>query len=284
MRLIPMDLDDPTGEGVLDAVVGLLGLAYGTPGRTNRVTRFLAVQPGGWVNAFDPSGTIVGCGGCVAYPDGGFGWIGLIATHPDHQGKGIGRLVTEWLMRYLRDQGCAAGLDASDAGAPLYRKLGYRDHGYSALAIHDGLTVARRSDSVRLYRPADFELLVSFDARRFGADRSRLLRLLIAGNEERCWVSERAGQLDGYGIAQAVSVWPIVADEGDVAASLIAATLTNEFPTPPTMCVNAEWGDLDVLATTGFTLTRRLVRQHRGIDVLPGQRSSLCAQVSFGEG
>jgi GNAT superfamily N-acetyltransferase len=60
---------------------------------------------------------------------GGFGWIGLIATDPDHSGKGVARAVTSYLVDYLNSIDCGAALDGSGGGAPLYEKMGFADHG-----------------------------------------------------------------------------------------------------------------------------------------------------------
>ncbi len=112
------DIDDDVSMGAVDE---LIMRAYGTSSRRKRVERFVRLQRGGWVVAEEPTSKgnrIVGCGGCIAYPGGGFGWIGLIAVDPSMQGQGLGRVVTQWLIDHLATLGCSAVLDGS-SGAPL---------------------------------------------------------------------------------------------------------------------------------------------------------------------
>jgi GNAT superfamily N-acetyltransferase len=62
--------------------------------------------------------------GCFTYDDGaavGFYWV---ATHPEHRGRGLGRAVMEaGLAAHPERQ---ATLVATDAGLPLYERLGFR--------------------------------------------------------------------------------------------------------------------------------------------------------------
>jgi len=46
-------------------------------------------------------GAVIGAGCCVAYMDGGFGWIGLVATEPGCQRRGIGTAITAFLSDVL---------------------------------------------------------------------------------------------------------------------------------------------------------------------------------------
>ena len=73
--------------------------------------------------------SVVGTGCCIAYPDAGFGWIGLVATLPAFQRRGIATAITEFLGRTLAAYGCASVLDASLAGGPVYERMGFADCG-----------------------------------------------------------------------------------------------------------------------------------------------------------
>ena len=123
---------EPDIEQLLDDIDAVLQAAYRAPSWKFRVQRFLRVQPGGWVVARQEN-EVVAVGGCIAYPDAGFGWIGLIATSPSSQRHGAGRTVTQWAVDHLKSLGCASVLDASLAGAPLYVRMGFDDVGVSVL-------------------------------------------------------------------------------------------------------------------------------------------------------
>lgn len=253
------------------------------PSRRARVRRFLAVQPDGWVLAEDHRG-IVAVGGCVAYQPGGFGWIGLVATAPECQGEGLGARVTQWLVDRLADHGCAAVLDASDAGAPVYRRLGFVDHGLT-VRYEVPADIDHAYDEVRPLEIEDLPAVTVFDAVRFGADRSRLLRVVLA-EAPQAWVAVTDGQVRGYAASDGAVIAPLVADDEVALRSLLGAAVGSQAPDGPplTMTVTPDSGHHDSLLALGLRPVRTLVHQRLGIDALPGNRAALCAQISLGEG
>ena len=59
-----------------------------------------------------------------------------IATHPSHRGAGIGGWATAAPLVRFREAGHrTAILQASEMGAPIYRRLGFRDHGEMPLYV-----------------------------------------------------------------------------------------------------------------------------------------------------
>src|SRR4051794_27243830 len=111
--------------------------AYGASSFADSIQRFVATQPDGLV-VVEERGKVVGTGCCIAYEEGGFGWIGLVATAPRHQRRGIATIVTERLSAILADHGCASVLDASAAGAPVYERMGFIDHGLTTVMGLEG--------------------------------------------------------------------------------------------------------------------------------------------------
>ena len=76
-----------------------------------------------WAVADDGTGDRgVGCG----YLDGATGGIFYVATPEEHRGRGVAAAITTWLVNQLVDGGAArVVLQASDAGLPVYRRLGF---------------------------------------------------------------------------------------------------------------------------------------------------------------
>jgi GNAT superfamily N-acetyltransferase len=69
-------------------------------------------------------GRPVGSG--TVFFDGTTGGLYNIATVPDARGQGVGRAITATLANVARERGCAQTvLHASEAGRPLYERLGY---------------------------------------------------------------------------------------------------------------------------------------------------------------
>ena len=158
----------------------MLTAAYERPASmANTLSSYLQLQPDGWFLArYD--GVPVGMGGVIIYGD--LARIGLVATHPDYQRRGIGRLVMEHLLRWASDRGATTvRLDASPVGAPLYSRLGFVTDDYVQVyvcpASFMGAVAATRAasaaDGVAPLRLAHLPEVIAFDSERFGADFSQ---------------------------------------------------------------------------------------------------------------
>jgi hypothetical protein len=100
----------------------------------------------------------------------------------------------------------------------------------------------------------------------------------------RALVLRRRGKVAGYLLAQESTLAPAVADTSESLTSLIAAALRLDWATPPRINVPPESGHLATLQRLGFEHRRELRHMRRGIEVLPGRRESIAAQISLGEG
>jgi GNAT superfamily N-acetyltransferase len=297
---------DPTDRGVtadMAAVDVLLQAAYNAPSWRFRVERGLRMQPDGWVVAEQPDAEqpdaegrprIVGCGSFLAFESGGFGWIGLVATHPDAQRQGIARAVTQWAIDGLRSHGCAAALDGSASGAPLYESMGFIDCGLSTLLTVDdplaaAATLAADPKAARVVRAraaslAHLDAILAFDRPYFGASREPLLRCLLTEFSGRAAVAlDRAGAMHGFVIAQADAIGPLVAVDDSTRDVLLEWALRRTWTNPPRIIVPPDSDHLDAVRALGFVEQRALRHQRYGIDVLPGRRGAIVAQTSFGE-
>ena len=178
-------------------------------------------------------------------------------------------------------------LDASAAGGPVYERMGFADHGLTTVMGYAG-----DGDAM----PADVEECVPltprrsrrgrrFDAPRFGANRAAAAGQGASSSipAERV-VLRRRGKVAGYLVAQESTLAPVVADTSESLTSLIAAALRLDWATPPRINVPPESGHLATSQRLGFEERRELRHMRRGIEVLPGRRESIAAQVSLGEG
>lgn len=258
--------------------------AYGVPSFRSSIDRFVAVQPDG-LAVVEADGVVVGTGCCVAYADGKFGWIGLVATIPRFQRRGIGTEITEFLSEVLAGHGCAAVLDASAAGGPVYERMGFVDRGLTTvmgLSAHVPTIVA--DDECQLLTPGDLDDVVRFDIPRFGANRRLLLAQAIDQQPGRALLLRRCGKVAGYLVAHESTLAPIITDTSESLASLISAALRLDWSVPPRINVPPESGHLATLQRLGFEVRRELRHMRRGIEGLPGRRESIAAQLSLGEG
>jgi mannitol-1-/sugar-/sorbitol-6-phosphatase len=99
--------------------------------RTNEDQLANMMQKGVFVLAEDSEGNLVGS----AYIElrGVRGYFGMLAVHPPHQGRGIGRSIVEAAELFCRNEGCLAMdltiLSLRTELPPFYRKLGYVESG-----------------------------------------------------------------------------------------------------------------------------------------------------------
>ena len=78
-QIEPEELPSVVGE--IDVV---MQRAYGVSSFRRQLEWYAVSQPDGFVVAQE-GGEIIGTGCAMAYPTGRFGWIGLIATDPQHE-------------------------------------------------------------------------------------------------------------------------------------------------------------------------------------------------------
>ncbi len=103
----------------------------------NRAYYEQALSDGSHIACFaEADGEIVGCGGLCLHrempspdnPNGQCGYLMNIYCRPAYRGNGIGDAVVRWLVGQARAQGITKiYLETSEAGRPLYGKLGFTD-------------------------------------------------------------------------------------------------------------------------------------------------------------
>lgn len=150
-------------------------------------------------------GRVVATG--LATANGPVGWLGAIVVATEFRGRGIGRAVTEELCRRLRAAGCATlSLEATDAGRPMYERMGFRlvTHYHQIQADHlPDSPIPPEDANVRRLEPADLPAVFELDRLATAEDRSVPLRGLAeigaeSKGDARGWVLEREGAVCGF--------------------------------------------------------------------------------------
>lgn len=269
---------------ILDAMNEVMQQAYAMSSFRVSIDRFAAVQPDGLV-VVQEEGAVVGTGCCVAYPDGRFGWIGLVATKPGFERQGIGTAITEHLSAVLAGHGCASVLDASLKGGPVYQRMGFADHGLTTVMGFVGTDASSAgTDECSVLTEHDIDEVVRFDTPRFGGSRRELLAKAIDQHPGRAIVLRRRGKVAGYLVAQESTLAPVVTDTSESLISLVTAALRLDWPQPPHINVPPESGHIATLQRLGFEHRRELRHMRRGVGALPGRREGIAGLMSLGEG
>lgn len=154
------------------------------------------------------------------------GSLGMIIVSPDHQGKGIGRVLMNLILQELGDR-CTL-LNATPAGQPLYESLGFRAIG--AVHQHQGTMAAiapvtlPEGETVRPAEPGDTATIIALANRATGMARGEGLKHLLSLG--KCAVIERRGEVTGFAIlrrfGRGEAIGPVVASDSEGAKALIA--------------------------------------------------------------
>lgn len=247
--------------------------------------RNLALQPDGWLIA-ECDGAAVGMVGAVDY--GAIAYVGLLGVHPNYQRRRIGLALMERILAWLDERGCPnAVLDATEAGAPLYAKLGFVEEEKTLILRQD--TAVQRSHSSELVselRSSDLPAVAAFDTPLFGANRQAVFATFLKEFPERAFVARNSsGQIVGYLFAQQQKLGPWAASTSEAAEALLSRALQLPFNDVPSVLVpSSNQAATGLLKCYGFTEQRAIGHMRRGGSVIPGQRTMLYGMASFALG
>lgn len=176
-----------------------------------------------------------------------FASFGMIIVTPALQGRGIGRLLMDELLRQA--DGRTIILNSTREGYRLYERLGFVPCGQ--VHQHQAVLAAappesQASGAVRPLRSEDIDAIRDLDWRASGMGRARLLDALFAVGKVA--VIEREGRVQGYAcvrrFGRGVVIGPVIARDATDAKALIA-TLAAEH--------RGAFVRIDVPATSGLS-------------------------------
>ena len=167
---------------------------------------------------------VIGTGLCWKHGDR-HGSLGAVIVSQEHQGRGIGRQLMNRLLEELGNR-CTL-LNATVAGQPLYRSLGFTSIG--TIHQHQGTLLAAlpvevaHAEHIRPVTAEDTAELVALSNRATGMVRDELLQQL-AGVAQGAAL-ERHGELVGFSMMRRFglghAIGPVVAPDSERAAALI---------------------------------------------------------------
>jgi len=222
---------------------------------------------------------LVATGSLVPY-ENKCGWIGMMLVDEKYRRRGYGTAMLNRLVRTADDMGLEwVGLDATEMGEPLYRKVGFRPTGgvdrWKLQKGHRSIDIPgiREYDSI-----VDGRAVRMLDVLATVMDRPDLLRNLheeAARKEGSFIVCDQDGLL-GFGCSRqrrtGPQIGPVVAASTDIAAAIVSALLDRLNPgelSPVLMDVPRGCSIESWLIGEGFEVTRRLTRMVRGYARLP---------------
>jgi ribosomal protein S18 acetylase RimI-like enzyme len=234
------------------------------------------------IGLFDGDAGLVATAAALPY-DNGFGWISMVIVDPAWRRRGLARRLMGECIDALRRQRRAAMLDATPAGALVYRALGFVELATIERWEGEGGVAAEvRGAAVRL-AARDIDRLIAADEKAFGSPRHFLLENFQARTGTAAWVHE-----DSYVVIRqghrAMQVGPLIASSDDAARVLLATAIA---PARGRVFLDllAPWRGLaTLLETCGFVRQRPFVRMALDRTTLPGdpRRLAIAAGPEFG--
>jgi GNAT superfamily N-acetyltransferase len=175
---------------------------------------------------------------------GAFATIGLVIVDPAYQGRRLGSQLMERGIAFAGDR--TVVLNATEAGLPLYSKLGFEKTG-TVLQFQGQCTAIGHKAEIKQVRNAlqsDLETLIQLASEAAGYDRRVIITAFFATARE-CIVYMDGTRITGFGISRkfgrGYQVGPIVAGSHTQARAIADALLTD---------LNGEFARVDCLLGT----------------------------------
>jgi GNAT superfamily N-acetyltransferase len=191
------------------------------------ILRMLEYAPSGCFGAELPADpTWPGGLGAIAmgFPHGPeLGWVAMVLTHPDLRGRGLGSLLTERAVEYLRSLGTHwIKLDASHLGRPIYERMGFGVEFTMERRLRPSAPLPKPMHAALPPVEEGAPIPLELDRQGFGTDRSRLLAMLCGVDGARMAV---AAEGRGYALLRTsrrgLQLGPLVAADAHAAEALL---------------------------------------------------------------
>lgn len=153
--------------------------------------------------AAEVDGKLVGTVTTINYNDE-VAWIGMVLVNKEYRGQGISKTLLSAILKQLTS--CKSiKLDATPAGQPVYKKIGFEDEYIISRMInpdfHQSLGIIGETVPQQIQKK-DIPEIIKFDKQAFGADRSRLISALIHDFPKKCLVLKHGNEISGFALGR----------------------------------------------------------------------------------
>jgi GNAT superfamily N-acetyltransferase len=194
-------------------------------------------------------------------------WIGMVLVEKSLRGKGVGKQLMTYLINNLKHIK-SIKLDATSAGEPLYKKLGFEEEQRLFRMTNPSIDSFVCSENYEKPIPIENEALseiIKFDEKIFGTGRSYLLTTLFRDYPEKAFHSLINNKTEGYILgrngARFNYIGPVSALSEKTAISLISKALQSLNKQSVALDVLADKDELIAwLESVGFVKQRHFVR------------------------
>jgi ribosomal protein S18 acetylase RimI-like enzyme len=276
-------IEAPVDAGLTEAdVPGALALSNKVGWNQTAADWRLFIAHGRTVGLFDAHEGLVATAAALPYHNG-FGYISMVIVDPAWRRRGLARRLMGECVETVRAQGRAALLDATPAGALVYRGLGFVELATMERWEGEGGAAFSTEGIADRLAPGDLDKLIEADALAFGSQRRFLLEDFLARSGTAAWTCD-GGYLVMRQGHRALQIGPLVASSSDAARALLATAIANAHGRV-FLDLFTTWPDLAaLLESSGFMRQRPFIRMALDRATLPGdmRRLAVAAGPEFG--
>jgi GNAT superfamily N-acetyltransferase len=204
-------------------------------------------------------------------------WIGMVLVDKSLRGLGAGKMLLEEIINRLKHIK-SVKLDATPAGEPLYRKLGFVAE-YGILRMTHGpqnnKTAKESGQETLSTTETEISKITELDRIIFGADRSYLLQRLFNAYPGRAFCMKESNRIIGYAFGRAGSrfnyIGPVSANSLESAKQLISRSLESLNAQAIALDIEEDKTELtEWLESKGFVRQRHFTRMYLNVNPYPG--------------
>jgi len=185
------------------------------------------IAAGEAIGVRDDAGRLVASAVALPY-EGGVGWIAMVLVDDDHRHRGWATRLVATCVAMLGRAGRASVLDATPAGAEVYRRSGFVA-GFAFERWQGELAVTDRAAAdcgVDLGDSGELAAMVAIDRSISGVGRAALLGAFAGRPATRAWLDDdRSGFVMTRSGRRATQVGPLIANDDDAALVLVERAL-----------------------------------------------------------
>ena len=197
----------------------------------------LFIQKGHAIGYRDGANRLVATAAALPYGERA-GWISMVLVADAWRHRGLASALLDACVEHLRSANIVPVLDATPAGAEVYRRLGFKagfeiDRWQWQASLQAGPAFAPEAGAGAdaLLRPAgvaDLDALAALDRAATGLDRRFLLASFLARPHTRAWCSaDWRGFIIARAGRRATQIGPLVTSAPNLAIALLAAALSS---------------------------------------------------------
>ena len=238
---------------------------------------FLHKNPDNLCIVAEKDGKIAGTATALSH-SGKVIWIGMVIVSKSLRGMGAGRMLMSNLIKNTGNNKCIK-LDATAAGYPLYKSLGFIDEYRIFRMTNNSLQSIRDFRDNNLVKPLtgeDLPEIIERDADAFGVRREDLLKYLSENYPEKSFFLDLKkddwGFILGRNGTRYHYIGPLYSRTTEYAKVLLSCLLSKLKGNAVALDVPADKKDLiSWLESIGFSIQREFVRMYLNNNLYPGK-------------